>query len=138
MTATEIVFPDSGCFGCSQSNSSGLGLRFFHEGDAVFCRHVVGGRFSGSPGVVHGGILATIIDEVSCAAVMAMEGAHVVTGELTVRYEAPCPTGAEIEVRAIVADRRPKYLVVESEVRLANRPIARSTGRFFPIGRHVA
>jgi acyl-coenzyme A thioesterase PaaI-like protein len=129
----ELRFPDSGCFGCSRTNPRGLGLRFFRQGEEIVTRYTIASEFCGAPGVAHGGILATIIDEVSCAVVAFLRGTYVVTGELTVRYLLPCPASEEIEVRARIMDERPRYLVVESEVSRGGTLIARSTGRFFPV-----
>ena len=131
----ELVFPfgDGGCFGCSKSNPAGLQLRFFREGDEVRSPLSVPDRFHGAPGIAHGGIVATILDEFSCAAAVFLEGKRVVTGELTVRYEAPVHVETELEASARVLDRsHPKYLVIEAEIREGGRRLARSSGRFFP------
>ncbi len=129
----ELIFPDDrGCFGCSASNQTGIGLRFFGDGQRVVSRHTIAQRFHGAPDIAHGGIVATIFDEVSCAVVFFGRRTYVVTGELTVRYEAPCPVEKEIEFTAwIEDDSHERYAVVHSEARLADRVIARSHGRFF-------
>jgi acyl-coenzyme A thioesterase PaaI-like protein len=130
----ELVFPfaDGGCFGCSRSNADGLHLRFFHSGDEVSATYSIPDRFHGAPGIAHGGIVATILDEFSCAAAVFLGGARVVTGELNVRYERPCPVEREISVRArITASDHPRYLVVEAEIDLAGERLVRSTGKFF-------
>ena len=134
----ELSFPASSCFGCSTTNPVGLRLRFFRQGDEVVSRYRAHAHLCGAPGIVHGGILATIIDEVSCAAAVFVRGTHAVTGELTVRYLAPCPVEQDIEIRARIAEEHPRYLVVEAEVLLASEPLARSTGRFFPTTRPVS
>jgi acyl-coenzyme A thioesterase PaaI-like protein len=66
----EVTFPnDGGCFGCSPTHPSGLNLRFRRRGERVLSRYTIADRFHGAPGVAHGGIVATILDEISCAAV---------------------------------------------------------------------
>src|SRR5258705_10027807 len=90
----ELTFPgDGGCFGCSPSNPIGLRLRFRRHGEAVTTRHAIADHFHGAPGIAHGGIVATLLDEASCAAVFFVQDRFVVTGELTVRYLRPCPVG---------------------------------------------
>lgn len=128
----ELLLPRGTCFGCSNTNPLGLGLRFFRQGQEVISRFRGNELLCGAPGILHGGILATLIDEVSCSTVISLHGMLVVTGELTVRYLAPCPVGEEIEVRARVVGRHERYFVVNSDVTLGSLPIARSTGRFFP------
>lgn len=131
----ELFFPDVGCFGCSVSNPVGLHLRFRRRGDTVSTVYAIPEDYRGAPGIAHGGILATIIDEVSCAAVAFLRDFYVVTGELSVRYLRPCPVGAAIEVAARIVDEHPRYLVVNATARQGETVLARSTGKFFPQAR---
>lgn len=131
---TELSFPfgDGGCFGCSKSNPDGLRLRFFRSGDEVTATYTVPDRFHGAPGITHGGIVATILDEFSCAAAVFLTGTRVVTGELQIRYERPCPVERELSVRARVRSaEHARYLVIEAEVHLDGRRLVHSTGKFF-------
>lgn len=130
----EVTFPfgDGGCFGCSKSNPDGLHLRFFRRGDEVTAAYTVPDRFHGAPGIAHGGIVATILDEFSCAAAVALGGTRVVTGELQVRYERPCPVERELTVRAAIRSTdHARYLVIEAEIFLDGERLVRSTGKFF-------
>lgn len=130
----ELVFPfgDGGCFGCSGANPDGLHLRFFQSGDQVCASYTVPDKFHGAPGVAHGGIVATILDEFSCAAAVFLGGSRVVTGELQIRYERPCPVEREVMVSARVRDtEHPRYMVVEAEIHLDGQRLVRSTGKFF-------
>jgi acyl-coenzyme A thioesterase PaaI-like protein len=129
--------PDGGCFGCSPSNAAGLALTFRRRGDVVWTPYTIPDRFHGAPGIAHGGIVATLLDEVSCAAVAFVAGSFVVTGELTVRYERPCPVEVPLELAARITSRaHARYAVVEGEVRRDGAVLARSTGRFFYQERH--
>jgi acyl-coenzyme A thioesterase PaaI-like protein len=138
MTTTEDLLssvPDVGCFGCSPTNPVGLRLKFHHRGDTVYVRDRIPDRFHGAPGIAHGGIVATILDEISCVAGLVFRGRYVVTGELTVRYLRPCPVDVELEFLARIADSdaaHPRYVVIEGEVRQGDETLVRSTGRFFP------
>ncbi len=130
----DLAFPfdDAGCFGCSPSNDAGLHLGFRRHGDEIRGKYTIADRFHGAPGIAHGGIVATILDEFSCAAAVFLRGTRVMTGELTVRYEAPCPVEAELEISARVAEEtHARYLVIEAEVRSADRRVCRSVGKFF-------
>ena len=131
----ELFFPDLGCFGCSATNPVGLHLRFFRSGDTVYAEHTIPEQYHGAPGITHGGILATIIDEVSCAAAAFLHGTHVVTGELSVRYLRPCPVEVPLVVTARIVGEHPRYVVIDTEVRHGDALLARSTGRFFPQAR---
>ena len=126
-------FDDGGCFGCSPRNGDGLQLEFARTGSEIVGTYVVPDRFHGAPGVAHGGIVATILDEYSCAAAVFLRGCRVVTGELTVRYERPCPVEKPLAIRSRVADEsHPRYLVIEALVSDGDEVLVRSVGKFFP------
>ncbi|HZP43372.1 MAG TPA: PaaI family thioesterase [Candidatus Binatia bacterium] len=128
----ELVFPEGrGCFGCSPENPVGLRLRFRRRGDAVVARYAIPDHFHGAPAIAHGGIVATILDEVSCAAVFFGRAQLVVTGELTVRYVKPCPVDRPLDVSARVTAEHRRYVVVEAEIREGDVLLARSQGKFF-------
>lgn len=130
----ELFFPygDGGCFGCSKSNPDGLHLRFFRAGEEVRGTYTIPERFHGAPGIAHGGIVATILDEFSCAAAVFLTGTRVVTGELRIRYEQPCPVGRDLTVRARIAStEHARYLDIEAEIETGGERLARSTGKFF-------
>jgi len=129
----ELRFPDDGgCFGCSQRNPSGLRMRFHRRGDRITGRHVIADMFHGAPGIAHGGIVATLLDELSCVAAHFIGGTHVVTGELAVRYERPVPVDVPIEMdSAIVSATHPRYFVIEARLSRDGELLARSTGKFF-------
>lgn len=95
-------------------------------------------RFHGAPGVVHGGIVATLLDEISCAAAVFVGDRFVVTGELVVRYERPVPVESPIELEAeIVARGHPRYAEIAASLRDGSTILARSTGKFFYHDRHT-
>jgi acyl-coenzyme A thioesterase PaaI-like protein len=129
----EVTFPqDGGCFGCSPSNPAGLHIRFRRRGERIVSRHAIPDRFHGAPGVAHGGIVAAVLDEASCAAIFFTTDRWVVTGELAVRYERPVLVDTPLDVSAIVVDRsHPRYWVVEAEIQRDGERLARSTGKFF-------
>lgn len=129
----ELGFPeDGGCFGCSPSNGVGLRLRFRREGHRVRSRYRIADCFHGAPGVAHGGIVATILDEISCAAAVFVGDRFVVTGELAVRYERPVPVETPLEVEAeIVGRMHPRYAEIAACIRGGDTVLARSTGKFF-------
>ncbi len=52
------------CFGCGPNNPVGLQLTYRFQGDALVTDFMPGGTHEGWPGIVHGGILATLLYEV--------------------------------------------------------------------------
>jgi acyl-coenzyme A thioesterase PaaI-like protein len=129
----ELRFPeDGGCFGCSPSNATGLQLTFRRAGMRVESRSSIPDRFHGAPGVAHGGIVATVLDEVSCAAAVFLLDRYVVTGELTIRYHHPVPVETTIVLEAeVVSQSHPRYAEIDARVLHDDIVLARSTGKFF-------
>jgi len=132
VSGREIPVPDVGCFGCSRTNPDGLQLRFFQRGDTVTAACRVPDRLHGAPAIAHGGIVATILDEVSCVAGLAARGVFFVTGELSVRFDRPCPVETDLAAAARIVESRPRYVIIEAELRQGDVVVAHSTGKFFP------
>jgi acyl-coenzyme A thioesterase PaaI-like protein len=129
----ELSFPeDGGCFGCSPTNTSGLQLRFRREGSLVRSAYRIPDRFHGAPGIAHGGIVAAILDEISCAAAVFVGDQFVVTGEFVIRYERPVPVDVALELEAeITSWAHARYAEIVARVRHGDALLARSTGKFF-------
>lgn len=128
-----ITFPDDGgCFGCSAASPHGLHMRFRRRGDAVVADHTLRDEFHGAPAIAHGGIVAAMLDEMSCVAAYALHNTRVVTGELSIRYRRPCPVEVPLALSArIIPGEHPRYLQIEAEVRRGDELLAQSTGKFF-------
>jgi acyl-coenzyme A thioesterase PaaI-like protein len=98
----------------------------------VYSHYRIPDRFHGAPGIAHGGIVAAILDEVSCAAAVFVVDRFVVTGELVVRYERPVPVETALDVDGeVVAQTHPRYAEIAAHVRQGGTVLARSTGKFF-------
>lgn len=88
------------CFGCGPDNPTGLGIRVRDGGDGtIVCTYRFPERFMGGPGVVHGGAIAAVMDDVLGTVPLAMRR-PAVTGQLTVNYRRPVIVGHEVTVRA--------------------------------------
>jgi uncharacterized protein (TIGR00369 family) len=81
------------CFGCGQTNRSGLRLKFFADPDhTILCRTRLAARFEGPPGHAHGGIIATLLDEAMSKANRQF-GVLAMTRHMEVDYRKPVPLG---------------------------------------------
>jgi uncharacterized protein (TIGR00369 family) len=80
------------CFGCAPGNRIGLHLHFEQRpGEkSVECHFRMPRRFEGPPGHVHGGILATILDE-AMGKVNRQKNIVALTRQMTVEYLRPAP-----------------------------------------------
>lgn len=78
------------CFACGPRNAHGLQLDIRPTADGVEFIFAPPARFQGWDGIVHGGIVATLLDELIAWACSA-RGLDAVTGELTIRFRQPLP-----------------------------------------------
>ena len=85
------------CFGCSQENRNGLHLRFQDAPDngGVASEFRVPRRFEGPPGHVHGGIIATILDE-AMGKVNRRKGIVALTRHMSIDYLRPVPLATSL------------------------------------------
>ena len=86
------------CFGCGQANPTGLRMEFLlaEDGSAV-SRPAVPAAFDGHPGYLHGGIIATLLDEAMSKAVRA-KGLTAMTRHIEIDYLRPVPSAAPLRV----------------------------------------
>jgi uncharacterized protein (TIGR00369 family) len=99
------------CFVCGENNPSGVQALFRSNGDLLcsFCRVSLGERFQGWEGIVHGGIIASLLDEACIYAAFGLEGLAV-TADLRLRYLKPVPCGYEVTLFGEVVKHR-KHIV---------------------------
>jgi uncharacterized protein (TIGR00369 family) len=95
---------DQLCFGCGQKNDIGLKLVFRTEGSKSFSDFILEKNFQGYQNMVHGGIIATIMDEAMVHAAMS-EGFFPVTAEMTVRYIKPVYVEQQLAVEGWLAEK---------------------------------
>lgn len=134
------VVDDGHCFACGPHNATGLGLRFAPAGDGVQSEIVIPQPFQGWRGIVHGGIVMTLLDE-GMAHAAGAAGYRGVTAELTARFRAPVPIGAPLRVTGRVAWRRGRVFGLEASVLSEDGTVlAEGTGKFVergPLGEGV-
>lgn len=87
------------CFGCAPDNKSGLKLEFYETEDGVIASWTPKDDYQGYVNILHGGIQATLIDEVASWTVYAKAKTAGVTSKLSVRYIKPILlTDGEIKI----------------------------------------
>ncbi len=123
------------CFVCGESNAIGLNLRFETDGRIVRTRFTPRPEHIGFKEVVHGGIIATLLDEIMVWAVAVETKRFGYCAELTVRYQKPLRPGEEVFASAeLVANRRNKIFEAKSEVKnAAGEVLATATAKYLPV-----
>ena len=101
------------CFGCSPDNPLGLHMEFFEDGDDVVSYWHPQEHFQGWTGVMHGGILATLIDETAGWVVMRKLQTSGVTSRLNLKYLRPVMlTEPQLTVRARITGQKRSYYTI--------------------------
>jgi uncharacterized protein (TIGR00369 family) len=111
------VDDDARCFVCGPENPRGLHAQFDidHEQLSATGHVQLSADFQGWQDVVHGGILATLLDEVSIYACRSIV-AKCVTAELAVRYKKPVPVATPLQLTARVVEQKKRVLLVEASL----------------------
>ena len=126
---------ENGCFGCGGANHDGMKLAFEQDDDRkrIVGRFRIGARYQGGTGFLHGGIIATLLDE-AMGKVNRFSKVRAVTAELTVEYKRPVRVDEEIFVEGWQADQNGRNFYHEAEIRnSAGDVLARGKGRFVAI-----
>jgi uncharacterized protein (TIGR00369 family) len=124
--------PTNLCFGCGGANERGMLLTFEQDDAAQRIRgnFRLGAEYQGGAGFIHGGIIATVLDEVM-GKVCRFRGLRAVTAELTVEYLKPVPVGVDLVVEGYETEMTGRNLFMAGEIRnVAGQVLARGKGRF--------
>lgn len=125
-----------GCFGCGDESPNGLRIRRtdFTDG-VVHAEYTVLKAHQGAPGLAHGGVLSTAMDEMLGSAAWLL-GKRYVTGRLETDFLMPVPVGVTLHLKAWCTgvDGRKAYLEAEGRAGAADGPLAvRAAGLFIEV-----
>lgn len=108
------------CFACGQQNPFGLKMTFRLEGDTIVSDFQPREEYQGFPGVIHGGIIATVFDEaLNRTSMLAENPGWSMTGRLEVRYRRYVPYGPLLRIKAWLGQQRGRMLQAHSTLTLA-------------------
>ena len=105
-----------GCFGCGGANRVGLKLVFEKDGVVVRSRTSLGRDYAGYRDFVHGGVVATILDEAMGWAMLHVAGLHGVTKTLSVSYRRPVLVERTITASASVIEENGSTVVLDARI----------------------
>jgi acyl-coenzyme A thioesterase PaaI-like protein len=122
------------CFVCGTENPHGLGAVFYDDGQKVWTELQTADHHQSWPGVLHGGIISSILDE-TIARVSFLHDRWVHTARLTVRFLKPAPlgkllrcTGELARNASLLMEMKGKLVLVET-----GEALAEATGTFIPL-----
>ena len=104
------------CFGCGSENPHGLGMRFRLEDGRAIAEFTPHEHLQGYPGRVHGGGVATMLDEAMGWAAYASHS-WAMTARMTTRFRKAVPLGETLTVSGWITRDRGRYLELRAELR---------------------
>ncbi len=125
------------CFVCGPRNHLGLHIPMpeMVEGHTCSFTWTPGPAYQGYAGIVHGGILSTLLDEAMAYAVMGQDRAIMaVTADMRIRFLRPTPVGIPLKFMATVVGQRKSLHFARGSVILPDGSVlAEAEGRFAEI-----
>jgi acyl-coenzyme A thioesterase PaaI-like protein len=123
------------CFVCGEANPLGLNLRFETDGKRVLTHFVPRAEHIGFKQTVHGGLVATVLDEAMVWACATQTKRFAFCAELNIRYRHPLRPGARYTAMAeLTVNRRDKVFEARGELSDALGVVcAVSSGKYIPV-----
>lgn len=123
------------CFVCGEANPLGLNLRFETDGRLVRTKFVPRPEHNGFKGVVHGGLITTVLDEIMFWACAVQTRRLSICAELNVRFLSPMPPAGEFVASAeMVANRKDRVYEAQAAMLDASGvALAKATGKYLPM-----
>jgi acyl-coenzyme A thioesterase PaaI-like protein len=119
------------CFGCGANNPMGLKLKFTRDAETLRAEFTPDKMHQGWPGLLHGGIVATLLDEVMSNAAYTT-GKTCLTAEMQLRQRKPIPVTETLVITAWITRRRSKILDTAGKICLKDGTVvAESTAKQF-------
>ena len=120
----------SECFVCGEENSCGLKARFYVQDDgSVITEYKVEERFVGYAEVLHGGILASLLDEVMIKSVLK-DGTLAVTASMEVKFKRPVYVDQVIELTGKVMENKGRVYKTKGEARVDGEIVGTASGTY--------
>jgi len=105
------------CFGCSPQNEIGLRLQFYDTGEELVAYWEPDHHFMGYPGIVHGGIQATLMDEIAAWVIYVRCETSGVTHDMNVTFHYPLRASkGKATIKARLIEQGEKHALLKAEV----------------------
>jgi len=111
------------CFVCGAENPIGLHLDFWMDDEKVWTEFTPGDEHQGYPGVVHGCLLATILDETMGRAAY-LKSLWMMTAKIELTYRKPVPLGQKLTVTACIDQLRGSRMLARGQLTLPDGTVA--------------
>ena len=119
------------CFVCGKENPFGLKITFFKDRKEVKAEFIPESKHQGFRGIVHGGILFSILDEIMGRTAIITKGVMTLTVEINIKYRKKAPTGKKIIFTAQMIKDLGRMIEAQAQARLEDGTLlTEARGRF--------
>lgn len=103
------------CFACCPDNPYGLKMEFYEDGEDIVCIWNPDDNYQGWLKTLHGGIQATLMDELAGWLVSRKLQTAGMTTNMALKYRYPVPTGSDIkiELRGRIKEMKRNFAFIE-------------------------
>jgi uncharacterized protein (TIGR00369 family) len=122
------------CYVCGKKNPVGLSVDFEIDDGArtVRAKFIPSANHQGYEGIVHGGILSSVLDEAMVKLAYSL-GIPAVTAEITIKFTAPAAPGDELLVAGRLTDEGKRLVLAEATISRGPVMIAEAKGKLLRI-----
>ena len=130
MSPMDEIVKYSGCFVCGDENPHGLRIPFYYDRDQAVGEYIADAKFQGYKGIFHGGLVATLLDEIMAKAVLAQKR-YCMTVEMQIRFKKAIPVGSKLRLTGRVTNDRGRILETAGEITGEDGTVfASATGKY--------
>lgn len=126
------------CFACSTSVPGGLRMQFYLDGDEVVCYWKPDEQHSSWPGIVHGGVQTTLMDELGMWGVNMLLETAGFTRNLNVKYIKNVNTTKTVEVRAKIREVNRMFAFVDAWIIQDGKKCTEADIKYFIVSKEAA
>ena len=125
------------CFACGSNNGVGLRLNFHKQEDgSVSGDFFADPKFEGYSGIIHGGIIATLLDSAMTHCLL-MKDIPALTGRLSIKYSTPIRTGTVVKLEAKIVDQFHGMFILEGRALVDGKKVASAEAKYRSMRRMV-
>jgi acyl-coenzyme A thioesterase PaaI-like protein len=118
------------CFACSRYAKNGLKLKYIYRQNKLTGNFKISNRYQGYDHIVHGGIIATILDSSMVHLFYKRDGLRLKTAKLNISFRKHIPTKNSFVITAIADDTARHFYKAKSQIRIKDTVFAEAEGYF--------
>lgn len=126
------------CFVCGKDNLIGLNITFFRDQDKIRAEFVPESKHEGFKGIVHGGILFSILDEIMGRTAITTKGVMTMTVEVNIKYRKKVIVGEKIIFNAQMTKDLGRMIEAKAEARSEDGTLlTEAKGKFIVVSKEM-